>query len=239
MQLPLRLSSTLVSPHRAARSKPQPEHPREHVVAAAMTMPRSPALNSRVRVLETSDEDGDIRAGLTRHDAAALELAFDRYGGLAFGLAMRSLGDRGRAEEVVQDVFLKAWDNFESFDESRGSFRTWLLTMVRNRSIDSLRGRWRRQRDESELPVDLRDSGRVSDPSGLVETRMERAVIREAVASLPPDQRTAIELAFFEGHTHTELAERLDIPLGTVKGRLRLGMEKLHTYMLARGVAMR
>ena len=208
-------------------------------MAASMTIPRPLSLNRHVRLLSASDDDADIRDGLARRDAAALELAFDRYSGLAFGLAMRSLDDRGRAEEVVQDVFLKVWDNFESFDDSRGSFRTWLLTMVRNRAIDSLRGRWRRHRDESELPIDLRDTGRVSDPSGLVEARMERTVIREAVASLPPDQRVAIELAFFEGHTHAELAERLDLPLGTVKGRLRLGMEKLHTYMLARGVAMR
>ena len=190
-------------------------------------------------MLEMSDDDADIRAGLSRHDSAALELAFDRYGGQTYGLALRTLGDSGRAEEVVQDVFLKVWNNYHSFDESRGSFRTWLFTMIRNRAIDSLRGRWHRQRDESELPLDLRDSTPVADPPSLVEARMERTVIREALASLPSEQRAVIELAYFEGYTHAEMAQRLDLPPGTVKGRIRLGMEKLHTYMLARGVASR
>jgi RNA polymerase sigma-70 factor (ECF subfamily) len=182
------------------------------------------------------ETDADIYRPLKERDAEGLARLYDRYAGLAYGLALKVVTDSGRAEDIVQEVFLSVWNKPASFDPDRGSFRTWLLTLVRNRSIDALRGRSRREMGEVELPVQLVDNNPDSDPWPALALSMERDLIREAVRSLPAEQSQAIELAFFGGYTHSEIATRLDLPLGTVKGRLRLGMEKLHSYLTARGL---
>ena len=133
-------------------------------------------------------------------------------------------------------MFTTIWSKPGRFDPRRGSFRTWLLTLVRNRAIDALRGRARRDRGEVELVRELPAISPGSDPWQEVSLGLERKAIRDALESIPPEQRRAIELAYFEGYTHREISERLRLPLGTVKGQLRLGLEKLHSYLSGRGM---
>jgi len=165
---------------------------------------------------------------------ALLEL-YDRYAGLAYAVAMRVLGDPARAEDAVQEAFLKIWTNASSFDPRKGSLRTWLITAVRNRSIDFLRGRGAHERQELELQPDLAESHR-SDPWREVALSLERTAVRDAMASLPAEQRQVIELAYFGGYTHAEIADMARVPLGTVKGRMRLALEKMGSYLRGRGL---
>lgn len=180
-------------------------------------------------------DDRELLQAIARQDADALVALFDRYNRLAFGLAYRILGDAFVAEEVVQDAFMSIWRNAASYDLSRGTVRTWLLTIVRNRAIDQLRGRFGRSQSDIDLdtvaPIlaapDLWDD---------VLTEIQAVDVRAALKGLPEEQRVAIELAYFEGLTHAEIAERLGIPLGTVKSRLRLGLQKLHDLLVTTGV---
>lgn len=163
----------------------------------------------------------------------ALATLYDRYGSLAYGVAYRVLADSQAAEEVVQDSFVTLWRKAGSFDANRGAgVRAWLLTIVRNGAIDTIRRRKRTTSRElgldDELPLASSD-----DPVAEVLISMDRLVIQQVMRSLPDDQRVAIELAYFEGLTHREIAERFDLPLGTVKGRLRLGLHKLHEGLTA------
>lgn len=151
---------------------------------------------------------------------------YDAYGAPALALAVRMLGDHMAAEEVVQDVFLSAWRSAASFDPSRGTPRAWLLASVHHRCIDRLRGRGGRSRRHVSLDI-LNEGVAGSDTFDQVAQRLQTAAIRQALAALPIEQRQAIELAYFEGLTQVAIAERLTIPLGTVKGRLRLALEKL------------
>jgi RNA polymerase sigma-70 factor (ECF subfamily) len=155
---------------------------------------------------------------------------YDRYNRQAFGLAFRILSDAASAEEVVQDAFMALWRNAASFDTTRGGIKSWLLTIVHNRSIDRIRSLKSRG---PQVEIDAADySGVVNDPWDAVTDELDGAKVREAVADLPEDQRIAVELAYFQGMTHQEIAESTSVPLGTVKGRLRLGLKKL-SYTLA------
>ncbi len=165
----------------------------------------------------------------------ALADLYDRYSGLAYGIALRVLGDPGRAEDAVQEAFLNVWNRAQTFDPERGSLRTWLLTAVRNRSIDYLRGRGGRERQEVELQPGVAPSPR-GDPWREVSLSLEREAVREALASLPPEQRQAIELAYFGGYSQREIASITRVPVGTVKGRTRLALEKLSSYLRGRGL---
>ncbi len=189
----------------------------------------------RLEVME-SISDVQLASGLAEGDVSALEQLYDRYGTLAYSVAYRVLGDQGRAEDVVQDCFLKLWNSAARFDAGRGSLRTWLITAVRNRSIDYLRGRGAHERQEREIPVEVPALGGGSDPWLEVAASIERDAIREAVASLPAEQRQAVELAYFGGYSHREIGEMIRVPLSTVKGRMRLALEKLHSYLQAKGL---
>jgi RNA polymerase sigma-70 factor, ECF subfamily len=180
--------------------------------------------------------DTELVAGLAARDAEALHTLYQRYGGLAYSLAVRILGDPGRAEDVVQDAFIRVWTYADSFDAGRGSLRTWLLTTVRNRAIDYLRGRPGRERQELELSVALPSHGTGSDPWRDVAESLEREALRQALVSLPPDQRQVVELAYYGGYTQREIAEIVQVPLGTIKGRTRLALEKLSSYLQGRGL---
>jgi RNA polymerase sigma-70 factor (ECF subfamily) len=153
----------------------------------------------------------------------ALDALYERHSRAAMGLAMRMVGERETAEEVVQEAFLALWRNAARYQAGRGSVRAWLLSIVHHRAIDRLRGRAPVQ----PLPEELGADTTTPDVWTLTAQRLDREVIVQALGALPEEQRQAIELAYFEGLSQSEIAARLGEPLGTVKTRVRLGMEKL------------
>ncbi len=163
-------------------------------------------------------------------DLGTLESLYDEYHRQALGVALRVLGNMGDAEEVVQEAFLAAWRASHTFDASRGSTRTWLLTLVRNRAIDAVRMRMRRPVQPLDDTFDPPDS---SDVPLQAASNVDAARAAEAMHLLPPEQRAVIELAYASGLSHTEIAAKLSVPVGTVKGRIRLGLDRLR---LALGV---
>jgi RNA polymerase sigma-70 factor (ECF subfamily) len=154
----------------------------------------------------------------------ALEALYEEYHRQALGLALRVLGNMGEAEEVVQEAFLAAWRAGHTYDSSRGSTRTWILTLVRNRAIDAVRARQRRPVQPLDDTHDPPDSADVPLQAAL---NVDAARVAEALYKLPPEQRAVIELAYSSGLSHTEIAARLNLPMGTVKGRIRLGLDRL------------
>ena len=180
------------------------------------------------------DLDGQMAAQLQRGDTAAIEALYDRYGRLALGLAYRILNDRGAAEDAVQEAFVAVWRNAAGFDASRGGLRNWLLSIVRNRAIDRLRGN---AKARAEVQLDSTErAGGVPDPWAAVALDLERKQIREAFDELPDAQRRTLGLAYYAGLTHFEIAQQMQVPLGTVKGRMRIGLEKMRAFLRARGV---
>jgi RNA polymerase sigma-70 factor, ECF subfamily len=166
----------------------------------------------------------------------AFELIYDRHGGAAFSLAYRMVGKRVAAEDIVQEAFLSIWRSRMRYDRSRGSVRTWVLGIVHNRAIDSLRrGATHERRQETLDGVEERHEA--TERTDVEAARREEArSVRTALETLPDDQRRTIELAYFGGFTHSQIAELLDQPIGTVKGRMRLGLDKLRRQ-LAEGYA--
>ncbi|HET7035138.1 MAG TPA: sigma-70 family RNA polymerase sigma factor [Thermomicrobiaceae bacterium] len=175
--------------------------------------------------------DVELLHAISRRDPDALVALYDRYGRLAFGLAYRILGDPATAEEVVQDAFMRVWQRADSFDAERGSLRAWLLSIVHHRAIDQVRKRGIHPEDEALDPIAPRLG--VSDVWGDVLATLEAEQVRRAVAELPGEQRQAIELAYFGGLTHSEIAQQTGIPLGTIKSRLRLGLRRLQQLLVA------
>jgi RNA polymerase sigma-70 factor (ECF subfamily) len=165
----------------------------------------------------------------------ALAELYDRYAPLAYGVALRILGDPARAEDVVQEAFMKIWNSAASFDSRRGSLRTWLLTAVRNRSIDYLRGRAAHERRELELQPELAEVGARADPWRQVSLSLERSAVIEALGSIPPEQRQAVELAFFGGYSHREIADMTRVR-SAPSGPDAVGTGKLSSYLQGRGL---
>lgn len=159
---------------------------------------------------------------------AELEALYDAHHRQAIGLAYRILGDLGDAEEVVQEVFLAAWRTQHQYDATRGTTHAWILAMVRNRSIDVLRAR--RRRPVQPLAEDL-DPPDTQDVPQQAVSNVDAEAARSALDMLPPEQKQVIELAYFSGMSHTEIATQLAAPIGTVKGRIRLGLDRLRTAM--------
>jgi RNA polymerase sigma-70 factor (ECF subfamily) len=165
-------------------------------------------------------------------DAEAVRVLYNRYGRLVFGLAMHILGDSATAEEVCQDVFMRAWEKSGSYRPDRGKVVTWLARIARNRAIDMLRSHKSRQLGstfEEEAAAPSEDMA--EDPGERLLQSFREQEVRAAVASLPPDQRNALSLAFFKGMTHREIALALGEPLGTVKTRIRDAMVKLRASL--------
>lgn len=173
------------------------------------------------------DDDRDLMARIEARDADALGLLYDRHAARLLGLAERILGSGGEAEEVLQEVFLYVWRAAPSYDVSRGSVLAWLLVATRSRSIDRLRARRPMSRGELKRLDDVPESASPVDVERDSAARQWEAVCRKAIVELPEEQRRVLELAYFEGLTHVEIAERTATPLGTVKTRVRLGLMKL------------
>jgi RNA polymerase sigma-70 factor, ECF subfamily len=171
--------------------------------------------------------DEDLMLLVQRAEAAAFEVVYDRHAGAAFSLAYRMCGVRQLAEEVVQEAFLSIWRSGARYDRRRGSVRTWILGITHHRAIDALRRGVVQDRHRAS-DEGIEERLEASDRTDVEVARREEAhEIRGALDVLPDEQRRAIELAYYGGFTQSEIADMLDIPIGTVKGRMRLGMEKM------------
>jgi RNA polymerase sigma-70 factor (ECF subfamily) len=165
--------------------------------------------------------------GIQARESASLQALYDETSNILYGLAYRVLNDTADAEEVILDVYYQVWNSVGRFDSSRGTVWSWLMVMTRNRAIDRLRkSKVRRSRELSiEEPLEKASESPVPETQSIF--LQERALVRQAMAALAAEQREAIELAFFSGLTHSEVAETLRIPLGTIKSRIRVGIQKL------------
>ena len=171
--------------------------------------------------------DEDLMALVRDGDARAFEVVFDRHGGASFSLAYRICGRRAMAEDAVQEAFLSLWRSGARYESTRGSVRSWVLAVVHHRAIDALRrGMVRDRRDVGEEGTAERLVASDSTEAEVIRRDVAHTV-RSALARLPAEQRAVIELAYFGGFTHVQIAEMLELPVGTVKGRMRLGLTKL------------
>ena len=182
---------------------------------------------------EASDAAVVVAIGRWREDALAE--AYRRHGGAAFALARRLLNDNEMAEEVLQEVFLRLWNDPERFDPERGSLRSYLLAQTHGRSVDLIRSETSRRRREE------RDAHRTPQLTVDIEREVVESTVAEqvkkVVAGLPVEERKAIELAYFGGHTYRQVAVMLDAPEGTVKSRIRSGLQRMKKHLEARGMS--
>jgi RNA polymerase sigma-70 factor, ECF subfamily len=180
--------------------------------------------------------DEDLMGLAGEGQAGAFGIVFDRHGDAAFSLAYRMCGSRPRAEDIVQESFVSLWRRASRYDRVRGSVRSWVLSVVHNQAIDSFRS------ENVRAARELRDEGLAErvPAAERTETEVERRDdaehVRSALLELPPEQLRVIELAYFGGFTHTQIADMLELPAGTVKGRMRLGLSKLRLSLSGAGV---
>jgi len=194
-----------------------------------MPLLRRPSVNSKDKLRKLADEE--LMERVADCDADAFEVVLERHADAAFSLAYRICGRRSVAEDIAQESFLALWRSGERYDRARGSVRTWTLGIVHNRAIDALR---RSSTHDRRRASDEGIEETLEAPERTDEQAVENAVsseIRGALGKLPSDQRKVIELAYFGGFTHTEIASMLDTPVGTVKGRMRLGLKKLRSHL--------
>jgi RNA polymerase sigma-70 factor, ECF subfamily len=181
--------------------------------------------------------DEDLISLVEAADAEAFATLYDRHSRAAFSLAYRMMGERQASEDLMQDAFLKVWRSASSYRAERGSVRTWILSIVHNRGIDQIRSQASRRRTQDKIEA----SASRSQPSeAFAETwrNSQRDQVREALNTLPPEQLKILELAYFSGYTHVEISDLLRLPLGTVKGRMRLGLKKIRDYFESRDAAV-
>jgi RNA polymerase sigma-70 factor (ECF subfamily) len=184
--------------------------------------------------MELPDNERELRslvARLAGRDEHALARLYDSTNRIVYGLALRILGDPSTAEDVTMEVYMQLWRTAESYDSTRGTVLSWLVTVVRSRAIDCLRSRKARRVEVENVDqvANLRDPGPGPELASVEVGRSH--IVQRAMAQLSPDQRKAIELAFFSGLSHAEVALQTDLPLGTVKTRIRLGMLHLRRLL--------
>ena len=170
-------------------------------------------------------------------DSRAFAVLYDRHSRVAFSLAYRLMGERQAAEDLVQEVFLRVWRSTGSYRAERGSVRTWILSIVHHRGVDLLRSSASRRRTQDKVESSA-ETTQQSDAFSEAWRNSQRKQVRQALDTLPPEQLKILELAYFSGYTHVEISEVLDLPLGTVKGRMRLGLKKIKDYFDSRGMAV-
>jgi RNA polymerase sigma-70 factor (ECF subfamily) len=195
-----------------------------------------------MRMWRTGEEylllgDEDLISLVEANDAQAFAVLYDRHSRAAYSLAYRMMGKRQAAEDLVQDAFLKVWRAAGSYRAERGSVQTWLLSIVHNRGIDQLRSLASHRRTQDRIEA----SAPKSQPSEAFAESWRNSQgeqVREALKTLPKEQLKILELAYFSGYTHVEIAKLLGLPLGTVKGRMRLGLKKVRDYFDSRDMAV-
>ena len=177
-------------------------------------------------------DNGQLLELIAAEDLGALETLYERYANAVYSLALQMLKDPGAAEEATQDVFLNVWRRASSYQSPKGSVTAWLFRIAHNRTIDELRRR-RRDLDHLQHGVDLsnRSADDGNDPLEYTNSQMERGQIKKALHTLRPEQREVVMLAYFGGLTHSEIANHLGQPLGTVKTRMRLALKKLREVL--------
>ncbi len=183
---------------------------------------------ARIHPVDYSKLDDSVLISLVaRRNEAALSVLYDRYSRLVYSLAMRIVGERTLAEEITEDVFVNVWRAAASFAEERGRFLSWLMSITRHRAIDELR---RLNVRPEGTAVDLNEALNKEQPDPideLVDMKQQRELVRAALAALPEPQREALTLAYFGGLTQQEIANQTGLPLGTIKTRMRLGLQKM------------
>lgn len=200
-----------------------PEQPQNPI-----SQPARSSFSNTVRMSDfaaRSGEDAALLLGIQSGDSGAMATLFERYSRIVYSVAMRVLRDPGHAEDVTQDIFVRIWRNPDSFVSGRGTLGAWLVVVARNRSIDFLRRRRPSDSVEDVVLASPMDLGAESERNILMEK------VRILIADLPAEQRKSIELAFFDGLSHTEIAEKTGDPLGTVKTRIRLALIALRRGM--------
>ena len=161
----------------------------------------------------------------------AFELLYDRHGRAAFSLAYRVLGRHGAAEEATQEAFISIWRSRERYDIARGSVRTWILSIVHRRAVDALRRSAARPPAAGPVEMVVERPAPGETPDAETARRVDSMTVRDAIGALPEDQSRVIQRAYFGGFTHVEIAEMLEAPVGTVKGRMRLGLQKMREQL--------
>lgn len=169
--------------------------------------------------------DEDLLRAIAAGDEESLAFLYDRYKTILFSIIFRILNNRAEAEDVLQDMFFQVWQKAGNFDESRGRGFTWLVTLARSRAIDRVRSLVSQQRIADNSSVEV--TGKIVDVEDETVQKHQRAAVQTIMKELPEEQRKVLHLAYFEGMSQTEIADRLDEPLGTVKTRMRTGMTRL------------
>lgn len=183
------------------------------------------------RVDPPGASDPELLERIRRADERALATLYDRYAGLVLTVALRVVGDREVAEEILQDTFLRCWNGVETYQTSRGHAAAWLMGIARNRAIDVLRSRHHKGRMRERTPLPEPDAPNQPGNPDETEAIAMRQAVSAALATLPANQRQVIELAYYGGLSQSEIAQQLGEPLGTVKSRTRAGMDRLRTLL--------
>lgn len=181
--------------------------------------------------------DEDLISLVENDDSEAFAVLYDRHSRPAYSLAYRMMGQRQAAEDLIQEVFLRVWRSTGSYRAERGSVRTWILSIVHHRGVDLLRSTASRRRTQDKVEASA-EKAQPSEAFSEAWRNSQRDEVRQALETLPSEQLKVLELAYFSGYTHVEIAELLDLPLGTVKGRMRLGLKKIKDYFDSRGMAI-
>jgi RNA polymerase sigma-70 factor, ECF subfamily len=181
--------------------------------------------------------DEDLISLADGGDTQAFAALYDRHARVAYSLAYRMMGERQAAEDLVQEAFLKVWRSAGSYRVEKASVRTWILSILNNRGIDELRSSASRRRTQDRVEAQT-PTAQPSEAFAETWRNSQGEQVREALRGLPSEQLKVLELSYFSGYTHKEIAELLGLPLGTVKGRMRLGLKRMREYFDSRGMVV-